>query len=130
MSKSAAGYRKHYQDISGQTTIGAADGDTTLLTARSASHTIYIQTIEVFISTDAAQSWSFEDSASSPVALGSVPTSPGVGWRRVCDYEDSGLPLTEGKNLVLNVSAAGLAGRVKWTGYSKLTSAMAAGSGN
>lgn len=130
MSKAAEGYRQFHQDISNQTSIGAADGDTTLLTVRSTSHTIYIQTIEVFISTDAAQSWSFEDSAATPVAIGSVPTSPGVGWRRVCDYEDSGFALTAGKNLVLNVSAAGLAGRVKWTGYQRLSSAMAVGSNN
>jgi hypothetical protein len=122
--------RTFYQDISSALTVAVGTGDTTLVTARNANSTIYIQRVIVYVTTDAAQSFSFEDSANTPVVVAKVSTSPGVDTRWDFDFGPNGRPLTEGKNFVLNVSAAGLAGSVEWYGYSKLTTPMAVGSNN
>jgi hypothetical protein len=122
--------RTFHRDISGALTATASTGDTTLVTVRNAYHTIYIQRVIAYITTDAAQSWSFEDSADTPIAICKVTTSPGVDTRWDFDFGPSGAPLTEAKNFVLNVSAAGIAGHIEWYGYSKQTSTMAVGSTN
>jgi len=118
------------QDISGSLTATASTGDTTLVTVRNANTTIYVQQVVVYITTDAAQSWSFEDSNTSAVVVCKVTTSPGVDTRWAFDFGPRGRPLTEGKNFMLNVSAAGLAGHIEWYGYQRLTSAMAMGPTN
>ena len=130
MSLSAHGYRKHFQDISGELVVAAATGDTTLVTARNANSKIYIQRLIVYVTTDAAQSAAFEDTATPAYKIAEVTTSPGDETRWDFDYGDEGLPLTEGKDFVMNVSSAGLAGTVKWYGYTRLSSAVAAGSTN
>lgn len=122
--------RTYNQDISGALTVATGTGDTTLVTVRNANTTIYIQQVVAYITTDAAQSWSFEDSATSAVVVCKVTTSPGVDTRWAFDFGPRGKPLTEGKNFLLNVSAAGLAGHIEWYGYSKLTSAVAMGPTN
>lgn len=124
--KDASGYRKYFQDISGDTSILAGGGDTTLVTVKDQYHTIYIQRIVAYIDTDAAQSWSFEDNNGTPKKIAEVTTSPGDETRWEFFYGERGIPLTEGKNFVLNVSAAGLAGDVTWEGYQKLTAVTAA----
>jgi hypothetical protein len=128
--KGAEGYRRFYQDISGNLTIVAGTGDTTLVTVRNANSTIFIQRIVVYITTDAAQSAAFEDSNGTAKKIAEVTTSPGDETRWEFFFGDRGEPLTEGKNFVLNVSAAGLAANISWEGYSKITSAVAAGSTN
>ena len=115
-----ADWRRWYEDISGELTVAVGTGDTTLVTVK-ASHTIFIQRIIFFVTTDAAQSMSFEDSAGTPVQVAEIPASPGDNTRWDFDFGDEGLPLTEAKNFVMNVSAAGLAGRLKWYGYQKRT---------
>lgn len=121
-SKSAEHYRQFYQDISGSTALAAADGDATLVTPRNTSHTIYIQRIIVYVDTDAAQSIAFEDNNGTPKKIAEVTTSPGDETRWDFDYGAKGIPLTEGKNFVANVTAAGLGCDIVWEGYQKLTS--------
>jgi hypothetical protein len=120
--------RTFYKDISESLTIAAGTGDTTLVTARNSSSTIYVQQVIMYITTDAAQNASFEDSTG--VIVCKVSTSPGVDTRWAFDFGSRGRPLTQGANFVLNVSAAGLAGHIEWYGYSKLSSAVAAGTTN
>ena len=115
---SADGYRRFYRNCSGNLTVAAATGDTTLVTAKD-NHTIYIQRVIFYVTTDAAQSMSFEDAAGVQVA--NIPASPGDDTRWDFDFGDEGLPLTAESNFVMNVSAAGLAGRLIWYGYQKLT---------
>ena len=122
---SSDGYRRFYQDASTEAVIATTDGDTVLITAKT-NHTIFVQRIIVWITTDAAQSWSFEDTATTPLQIAEVTTSPGDSTRWDFDYGDEGTPLTEAKNLNLNVSAAGLAGRIKVYAYQKLTAVGAA----
>jgi hypothetical protein len=123
--KSAEGYRSYYQDISGHAAITATTNDTTLVTGKP-SHTIYIQHIVFFVTTDAAQSVSFEDSNSTPKQIAEIPASPGDSTRWDFPFGDAGVPLTEGMNFVMNVSAPGLAGHVEWEGYMKPTSPIVA----
>lgn len=128
--KSAAQYRVWNRDLSSQIQVNATGGDVTLGTAPSANHTIYVQRIIAYVTTDAAVDWSFEDSASTAINVAKLTTSPGVDTRWDFVFGDIGMPLTEGKNFVLDVSATGAAGNIEWEGYARLTSPAAIGSTN
>lgn len=129
-------YRKLYQDISGQLNVVAATDDSTLVTAKSANHTLFIQKIEVNITTYSAKTWLFKDSASTPVPIGffSIPASavalPSESNSIILDFGPEGVQLTEGKNFLLDVSAAGAAGMLKWQGYQKYGVTTSGGSYN
>lgn len=114
-------FNTRFQDISGTASLAAAGGDATLVTNPNTAYSIFIQRISVVVTTDAAQSASFEDSNSTPVVAGRVNTSPGLGYKEVADHGPQGLQLTEGKNFVLNVSAAGLGMDIHWEGYMRPT---------
>lgn len=124
--RSASQNRSTFQSVSGSLTVAAADGDATLVTSRGAGFTLFIQRIIAYITTDAAQSWAFTDSNGTPKVIARVTTSPGVDTRWEFDFGDEGVPLTEGKNFLLDVSAAGLAGHIEWLGYQKQTSTVTA----
>jgi hypothetical protein len=124
-NKSAEGYRRFYQDISGSLAVAAATDDTTLVAAKT-NHTIFIQRIIFYVTTNAAVSMSFEDTNGTPLQGANIPASPGDDTRWDFDFGDRGFPLTEEKGLVMNVSAAGLAGNLVWEGYSKRTKVAAA----
>jgi len=126
-ARSAEHYRKIYEDISGELTLAAADGDATLVTVRNASYTIFIQRIVFAVTTDAIQSCTFEGTGGTPIIFGIV-TSPGIGVREV-NFGAEGVPLDEGDNFLLDVSAAGLAGQIAWEGYQRLTAIISASSG-
>ena len=126
--KNADGYRRFYQDISGKSVFTTSTDDTTLVTVRNASHTIYIQRIIGYVTTDAAQSVVFTDSNGTPFKIAEIATSPGDETRWDFDFGDAGIALTEGKNFLANVSATGLALNIVWYGYSKLTVPTAAAS--
>ena len=123
-------FRKVHRDVSTELTATASTGDTTLITVTSASHTIFVQEIIAYITTSAAQSWEFEDTAATPVVIAPVTTSPGDETRWAFDYGPEGYPLTEGTNLRLDVSATGLAGNIKVYAYQRLTAPIAAGTNN
>ena len=114
MLTTAQDYRNHYSDISGELAVAAATDDSTLVSVRNASYTIFIQRIIFYVTTDAAQSASFEDSNGTPKKVAEIPSSPGDETRWDFDFGEEGLPLTEGKDFKMMVSAAGLAGQLKW----------------
>lgn len=132
MPLDAEGYRRTHRDVSTELTVLATTGDTVLITATSASHTIYVQRVIGYITTDAAQSIAFQDTASTPVVIATITTSPGDETRWDFDYGDEGWALTAGTNLNMNVSATGLAGNVKVYAYQRITpgAAMAVGTNN
>lgn len=109
-----------YQDISGNQFVTTAGTTATLVTVKNASYTLYIQKIHIEVTTSAAQTWSFQDSAGSP-----IPVVPSVSTASIAhfdfDFGPLGVPLTVAKNFVLSISAAGAAGWVSWEGYQKLT---------
>jgi hypothetical protein len=114
-------YRRHYTDISGELALAAADDDQTLYTNPASNDTVYIQTLRAYVLTSAAQSASFEDSNGSAKVIARIQSSPAVDSPYVWDFGPKGVPLTVGKNFVINVSAAGLALHIEWTGYRRRT---------
>lgn len=129
------GYRNHYTDKSMDLTVLAATDDSTLITAKSANHQIFVQRITIEITTYSAKTWLFKDSAGTPVEvkLISIPAAavalPSESNSMIADFGPKGLPLTVGKNLLLDVSAAGAAGRITVEAYEKLGAVIAYDSG-
>ena len=119
-AKSAEWYRAQYTDISGSGEFVAATDDTTLVTGKT-GWTIFIQKIIAYVDTSAAQSVAFQDNASTPKKIAEIPATPQDETRWEFDWGARGVPLTEAKNFVANVSAAGLAFDVVWEGYSQQT---------
>ena len=111
------GVPKFARSASGHLDFTTAQTTATIQSAKSTAYKIYIKSITVWIKTDAAQSITFQDTATTPIVLCKVPTSPGADTRWQFTFEDAGFPLTLGKNLTATFSAAGLAGHITWTGY-------------
>ena len=129
MSDGYEKFRTFYQDFSGNQVVGTGTGDTTLKSVRNTSHTIFVQKVHVQVTgASAGKTWQLTDSA-SPVreVTGPFPTDTD-GSHYDMDFGPEGVPLTEGKDLLLDVSAAGAAGIVTWEAYQKLTSVVAVGS--
>lgn len=114
-------YRRFNQDVSVTLTFAAAATTSTLITARDANHTVFIQKIAVYIETDAAQSLKIQDSASTPIQFALVAASPGAGYTKNWDFGPAGIGATVGKNITATFSAAGLAGHLEITAYTKRT---------
>lgn len=126
MSFDEGRYREIYEDISGAQVMATGTGDTTLVTVK-ASHTIYIQRLKVQLTTGSSgKTWSFEDSANTPISISGALDAATAPASYELFFGAEGVPLTEAKNFVLNVSAAGAAGQVTWQGYQKLTAVAAA----
>lgn len=127
MSEAYRRYRTFYQDVSTNLDFAATQTSTTLITVRNSKSTIFVQNIIVYISTDAAQSLTFEDSTTGKdVAV--VTASPGANTRWEFDFGPRGKPLNEGESLKATFSAAGLAGHLEVQAYEKLTSPIAVAS--
>ncbi len=88
--------------------------------AAKTGYTVHIQRIVAQITTDAAQSLTFKDTAGTPVVIALIPASPGVGIKEF-DYGEHGIALTADKGFEITASAAGLAGPVYWQGYRRPT---------
>ncbi len=120
-------YRMANSDKSANLAVTTATDDTTLITARSANHQIFIQRIIVTIAVYAAKVWTFTDSTGTPIpfAIISIPAaavalaSESNAYMTI-DFGPAGYPLAVGKNLVLDVSATGAAGAVHVEAYEKL----------
>ena len=123
-------YRAQYSNKT--TTFAVAAADSATLTdkpaVKSANHTIYVQRITLAVFTDAAQSLTFQDDAGTPVLIAKSAASPGLGVEIVCDFGPVGYALTEGKNLDIVISGAGLACKGVIEAYEKLTAVVAAAS--
>lgn len=116
-----------YQNISGTLNVAAATTTTTLVTGRTdLNETIFLQKVHVEITTGSSgKTWTFQDSNGTPVVL-----VPSIATDSVAhfdfDFGPNGIPCTQGKNLVLSISAAGAVGWVSWEGYQKRTAIAAA----
>lgn len=126
-------YRTMFKDASIARTMVAADTTTEhadVIIPKSASYTIFVQRIIFNCTTDAAQTLTFQDDNSSAKVIGKSAASPGLGIEIVADFGPKGVALTEGKNLDIVVSAAGLAGQINIEAYQRLTATVAAGTTN
>lgn len=115
-------YRRQYHDVSGNTSVAAADTATVTLAALKAGHTIYVQEIIVDILTDAAQTLEFKDDAGTPKKIQKTDASPGAQTHYHWQFGPEGIPLTAAKAFVMVISGAGLAANVAWSAYQRQTS--------
>ncbi len=129
-------YHQQHTDKRAQAQVVAADaGPVTLITVKSANHTVYVQRIKVSVTTYSAKTLTFADSAGTPVPVGfmsipaAAPTNAGAQDYTV-DFGPHGFALTQGKNLTMTLSAAGAAFVVSVDAYEKLTAVVGAHSGN
>lgn len=120
-------YRSFYQDVSNSLNITTATGNTTLVTVRNTAHTIFLQKVHVQITgASAGKTWQLTDSASTPVQLTGPFSADTDGSHFDMDFGPKGVPLTQGTNLLLDMSGTGAAGKVTWGAYSRLTAVVAA----
>lgn len=101
----------------------SAGNGTTKVTNPGANFTIFVQKITLSVTTDNAATQLFQDSAGTPVPIAMSKVSPGLGAPTVWDFGPEGVPLTEGKDLLHKMSAAGMAGYVGIQAYAKRTKA-------
>lgn len=116
--------RRYHQDLSRTGRFATTDTSaTSWITCPGTRYTIYVQRIIVNVVTDAAQTITIRDSNGTPKVIGGpTQSSPGVGQIVLLDGGDEGIPLTEGKNLDVVLSAAGLAFDLIVEAYAKPTS--------
>jgi hypothetical protein len=113
--------------VSKDSDVGTGDsGPVTLQAVKDANHTLYIQRIIISIVTYAAKTFTLQDSAGTPVVIGSgsIPaTAPTAAGKQTYEYDfgPRGTALTQGKSLVLALSASGAAARVHVEGYQRKT---------
>ena len=120
------GYRQFYQDVSNSLNVTAATDDTTLVTVK-ANHTIFIQAVHVQITgASVGKTWQLTDSTATPLQITGPFATDTDGSHFDMDFGATGTPLTEGKNLRLDVSAIGASGIVTWEAYQQLTAVAAA----
>jgi hypothetical protein len=118
--------RGHFEPVSADVTvIATSDGTTNQVLVGKTSHTIFVTHISVAVTTDNAATLTFQDDADTPIVIAKTKASPGIG-PIVWDFGEDGTPLTQGKDLDLNISAAGLAGRVHIEGYYRRTAVASA----
>lgn len=118
--------RNFFGSASADSLVGASDtSKDNVIAVRSSLYTIYVQRITVSVTTDAAQSLIFQDDANTPVLIGKTKASPGLGPIEI-DFGPEGTALTQGKNLDIATSGAGIAARVRIEAYQKLTGVGAA----
>jgi len=119
----AASYRSTYRNVSEEIRIGTGDTTVDAFIPKKAKHTIWVQRVIVEIITDAAQTMTFQDDASTPEKVFHIAASPGLGTKSI-DYGPRGFPLTENKDLDIVLSAAGLGANVVVEAYMAPSSTM------
>ena len=130
------GFQTQFASRTTDLNVLAATDDSTLITVRSANHQLFIQKIVVSVTTYSAKTWLFKDTASTavPIAFLSIPAGAvalgSESGTMVWDFGPTGVALTVGKNLVLDVSAAGAAAFIHVEAYEKLGAAVAMASTN
>lgn len=130
MSQADYGYFKRvYSNKSIDRTILATDTSANhadVINPKNANHTVFIQKIVLSITTHAAQTITFRDGAGTPVNI-AAHTDAAAGQAVVeWDFGPEGTPLTQGEELDIILSAAGIAARVHIEAYEKLTAVTAA----
>jgi hypothetical protein len=116
-------YLAQYHDASVVVPVATTDSGTLQdkIAVKSTRHSIFVQRVILSVTTDAAQSLTFQDDANTPVVFAKSPASPGLGVEVVADFGPKGFQLTEGKNLDIVISGAGLGAQVSIEAYQKVT---------
>lgn len=114
--------RSAFQPCHANLVILAADNPAASeLIAAKTNYTIHVTHISISVTTTAAQSIDIQDGASTPIEVLGLPASVAEGCY-VWSFGEEGIPLTEGKNLTITTSAAGVACYVHVEGYYRQTS--------
>lgn len=123
-------YRTYFADKSTVHSLATTDSGTldAVIAPRNSNHTLYIQRIIFNVTTDAAQTLTFQDGAGTPVVIAKSAASPGLGIEIVADFGPKGKALTVGEELDIVISSAGLGGQINIEAYESLTGAVAAAS--
>ena len=125
MSDGYARYLTSFQDVSGN--LAGGSSDVTLVTVRNAVHSIFLQKVHVQVTgASAGKTWQLKDSGGQELTGPFDVSTDGSHWDM--DFGPEGVQLTEGTNLVLDVSAAGATGIVTWQAYQRLSSTVAVAS--
>jgi hypothetical protein len=95
-----------------------------LITGKT-NYTIHVTHISISVTTTAAQSIDIQDGAGTPIEVLGLPASAVEGCY-VWTFGEEGIPLTEGKDLTITTSAAGVACYVHVEGYFRQTSTQTA----
>lgn len=120
-------FRRHYEQINVDYDLATGTaGPVTLKAVRNAGYTIYVQRIDMDVATYSAKVVTFQDSAGTPsvIAQSSIPaTEPTNAGAQAFthDFGPRGTALTEGKDLVLSLSGAGVGARIHIYGYQRRT---------
>lgn len=116
-------YRAFHHDASVIVPVAAGDSATkeNVIAAKTSRHSIFVQRITLSVTTDSAQSLTFQDDAGTPVVIAKSPASPGLGFEVVADFGPAGIQLTEAKNLDIVISGAGLACQISIEAYQRVT---------
>ena len=118
-------YRQIFQNASGNLAIGSADA--TLKTVRNVSHSLFLQKAHIQVTgASAGKTWQLKDSGGLELTGPFATDTDGSHFDM--DFGPEGVQLTEGTNLVFDVSAAGATGLVSWEAYQKLTAVVAVAS--
>lgn len=113
--------RKVNQEVGAQISYGTTGvSGTTVVTGGtgSASGAIFVQHLEVIVTTGAAVTWNFIDSSGSQTVAGPIDMTT-ANVRFPFDFGDVGIQLPTGASLQVSGSASGAAARVAWSGYKK-----------
>ena len=113
--------RSENTDVSGRGNVAATDSATVTLATGKTGWTIFVQFIRVTIITSAAQTLAFQDSAATPVKVQTTDSAPGANAQYEWDFGPNGRQLTEAKDFVMAISAAGLAVHYEFEAYLKQT---------
>lgn len=117
--------RSFYRNASGTLNVLTATDDTTLIT-HFTNHTIFLQKLHLEVTAGAVgKTWTFRDSAGTPILL-TPAIDASANTHYDFDFGPHGIPLTEEKDFILDVSATGAGGWVTWEAYQKLTKVAAA----
>ena len=126
-------YRAHNSSKVTDVLVLAATDYTTptaIITVKSANHRVYVQKISVNVTTYGSDTWTFQDSASTPVPIafmsipGAVVALASESGSIVFDFGPKGIALTLGKNLNMTMSGTGSAGAIHVEAYEKLEGAV------
>lgn len=105
-------YLSRYEDVSRSGFVVAGDDYSAAaltIIAALADHDVYVQKLEIIITTQDNSSVTLKDTASTPKIAWTHAANPAAGTQYSADWGLRGLKLTSEKGLVLASSAAGLA---------------------
>jgi hypothetical protein len=129
---------QHTRKVTDVFVLAATDYTTpaAVVSVKSANHRLYVQKISINVTTYGSDTWTFQDSAGTPVPIAHISIPAAVvalaseSGSIIFDYGPTGIALTLGKNLNMTMSGTGSAGAIHIEAYERLEGAVAQASTN